>query len=98
MDFFSAQPVGPHSSAHTAGMKNPIRTLLSAFKSASLIDGLRSPGQYEICAPTDAAFKRMPAGSLEVLFKNARTLRPVLFKHTMPGTLAANDALLPAIA
>jgi uncharacterized surface protein with fasciclin (FAS1) repeats len=79
-------------------MKNPIRILLSAFKSASLIDGLRSPGQYELCAPTDAAFKRLPAGSLDVLFKNARTLKPVLFRHAMPGVTAANDALLPALS
>jgi uncharacterized surface protein with fasciclin (FAS1) repeats len=68
-------------------------TLLSAFKAASLIDMLRSPGQYTIFAPTDAAFKRLPAGSLDALFKDARTLKPFLCNHMMRGVKAANDIL-----
>ena len=67
-----------------------IKTLLSAFKSASLIDRLRSPGQYTNCAPTDVAFNRLPAGSLDVLFKDARTLTPFLCSHIMAGAKAAN--------
>jgi len=66
------------------------KSLLSAFKSASLIDMLRSPGQYTNCAPTDAAFKRLPAGSLDALFKDARTLKPFLCNHIMAGAKAAN--------
>jgi uncharacterized surface protein with fasciclin (FAS1) repeats len=68
-------------------------TLLSAFKAASLIDMLRSPGQYTLFAPTDAAFKRLPQGSLEALFKDARTLKPFLCNHMMRGVKAANDIL-----
>jgi uncharacterized surface protein with fasciclin (FAS1) repeats len=67
--------------------------LLSAFKSASLIDMLRSPGQYTIFAPTDAAFKRLPAGSLEALLKDSRALKPFLCNHMMVGVKAANDIL-----
>src|SRR6185369_10750842 len=69
------------------------KILLSAFKSASLIDMLRSPGQYTVFAPTDAAFKRLPAGSLEAMFKDARTLKPFLCNHMMRGVKAANDIL-----
>ncbi|MEJ0086655.1 MAG: fasciclin domain-containing protein [Pseudomonadota bacterium] len=69
------------------------RVLLSAFKAASLIDMLRSPGQYTVFAPTDEAFKRLPAGSLDALFKDARTLKPFLCNHIMKGQLAANDIL-----
>jgi uncharacterized surface protein with fasciclin (FAS1) repeats len=69
------------------------RTLLSAFQSASLIDMLRSPGQHTIFAPTDAAFKRLPAGSLDALFKDARALKPFLCNHMMTGIKAANDIL-----
>jgi uncharacterized surface protein with fasciclin (FAS1) repeats len=69
------------------------KTLLSAFKSASLIDMLRAPGQYTIFAPTDAAFKRLPAGSLDALFKDARTLKPFICNHMMAGVQAANDIL-----
>jgi uncharacterized surface protein with fasciclin (FAS1) repeats len=68
-------------------------TLLSAFKAASLIDMLRSPGQYTVFAPTDSAFKRLPAGSLEALFKDTRTLRPFLCNHILRGVKAANDIL-----
>jgi uncharacterized surface protein with fasciclin (FAS1) repeats len=102
MAIFPALPVPAALTAHTGPMKNLIdaameagnfRTLLSAFKSASLIDMLRSPGQYTIFAPTDAAFKRLPAGSLDALFKDARTLKPFLCNHMMAGVKAANDIL-----
>ena len=76
-----------------AAQAGNFRTLLSAFKAASLIDMLRSPGQYTIFAPTDAAFKRLPAGSLDALFKDARTLKPFLCNHMMRGAKAANDIL-----
>jgi uncharacterized surface protein with fasciclin (FAS1) repeats len=69
------------------------RVLLSAFKAASLIDMLRSPGQYTVFAPTDEAFRRLPAGSLDALFKDARTLKPFLCNHIMKGLVAANDIL-----
>ena len=80
-------------------MNNPIDTtqasnfeaLLSASRSASLIDMLRSPGQYSVSVPTRAAFKLLPAGSLEALFKNARTLKPFFRNHMMAGVSAAND-------
>jgi len=67
-----------------------IKSLRSAFKSASLIDMLRSPGQYTNCAPTDVTFKRLPAGSLDALFKGARTLTPFLCSSNMAGAKAAN--------
>ena len=69
------------------------KILRSAFESASLIDLLRSPGQYTVCTSADAAFKRLPAGSLDVLFKNARTLKPFPGGQSMGGALAANDLL-----
>jgi uncharacterized surface protein with fasciclin (FAS1) repeats len=75
------------SATQAGGPKTP----LSAFNAASLIDLLRSPGRYTDCAPTDAAFDRLTAGSLDVMFKNTRTLRPFLFDQMMNGEKAAND-------
>jgi len=72
------------------------KTLVSAFKSASLIDMLRSPGRYTVHAPTDAAFKRLTTGSPVAMFKNMRTLKPVLTNQMMMGVNAAND-ILPAL-
>ena len=74
------------------------KSLLSAFKSASLIDMLRSPGQHTISAPADAAFRRLPAGSLDALFKDARTLKPLFFNRMMASVNAANDITLAALA
>jgi uncharacterized surface protein with fasciclin (FAS1) repeats len=76
-----------------AGQSGNFHILLSAFKAAALIDTLRSPGQYTVFAPTDAAFKRLPAGSLDALFKDSRTLKPFLLNHMMRGVKAANDIL-----
>ncbi|MEO8061696.1 MAG: fasciclin domain-containing protein [Pseudomonadota bacterium] len=67
--------------------------LLSAFKSASFIDLLRSPGHNTINLPSDDAFKRLSSGSLDALFKNARTLKPFMSSQMMTGTAAANDGL-----
>ena len=72
---------------------NNFKILLSAFKAASLIDMLRAPGQYTLFAPTDAAFKRLPAGSLDAMFKDGRTLKPFLCNHIMKGLVSANDIL-----
>jgi uncharacterized surface protein with fasciclin (FAS1) repeats len=86
--------------AHTAPMKNLIeaavdagnfKTLLSAFRSASLIDMLRSPSRCRILAPTDAAFKRLPAGSLDAVFKGRRSLEPFLSNYIFASVAAAND-------
>ena len=76
-----------------AAQAGNFKILLSAFKAASLIDMLRSPGQYTVFAPTDEAFKRLPAGSLDALFKDSRTLKPFLCNHIMRGAKAANDIL-----
>jgi len=66
--------------------------LLSAFKSASCIDLLRSPGRFTTNAPSDEAFKSLATGSFDALFKNARTLKPFMSSH-MAGAKAANDML-----
>ncbi len=105
MGFFSEPTAAAALTAHTARMKNLVdaatdarnfKTLVSAFKSASLIDMLRSPGRHTVHAPTDAAFKRLPTGSHVALFKNMRTLKPVLANQMMMGVNAAND-ILPAL-
>ena len=69
------------------------KILLSAIKAASLIDMLRSPGQYTVFAPTDEAFRRLPAGALDAMFKDSGTLRPFLRSHIMATAVAANDIL-----
>jgi len=69
------------------------KILLTALNSAALIDMLRAPGQYTVFAPTDEAMRRLPAGSLDAMFKDRGMLRPFLCNHILAGTLAANDIL-----
>jgi uncharacterized surface protein with fasciclin (FAS1) repeats len=99
---FREPPVSRTFRAHTARMKNTVdaatqagksSTLMSAFKSASLIDLLRSPGRCTINAPSDEAFRRLSSGSLDALFKNARMLKPFMSIQMMSGAAAANDVL-----
>jgi uncharacterized surface protein with fasciclin (FAS1) repeats len=102
LDFFPGLSVGRTDNAHTARMKNHLdattrageaTVLLSAFKSASFIDLLRSPGRCTTNAPSDEAFKRSSSGSFDALFKSARTLKPFMSSQMMRGTAAANDGL-----
>lgn len=76
-----------------AGHTGNFHILLSAFRAAGLIETLRAPGQYTLFAPTDAAFKRLPAGSLDALLKDSRNLKPFLLNHLMRGVKSSNDIL-----
>jgi uncharacterized surface protein with fasciclin (FAS1) repeats len=62
--------------------------LSAAVKAAGLVDTLSSPGPFTVFAPTNAAFKKLPAGTVESLVKpeNKATLTKVLTYHVVPGT------------
>lgn len=69
------------------------KTLVAAVKAAGLVDTLKGPGPFTVFAPTDAAFGKLPAGTVESLVKpeNKGTLTTVLTYHVVPGRLAAAD-------
>ncbi len=75
----------------TAIASGKFTTLLSALKTASLLDTLRAPGPYTIFAPTDAAFARMSPGALRSLLKDVRRLKTVLTLHILSGTFTARS-------
>lgn len=66
-------------------------TLVAAVKAAGLVDTLASPGPFTVFAPTNAAFARLPAGTVETLVKpeNKATLTGILTYHVVPGTYTA---------
>ncbi|WP_188643327.1 fasciclin domain-containing protein [Tsuneonella deserti] len=68
-------------------------TLVAAVKAAGLVDTLASPGPFTVFAPTNAAFAKLPAGTVETLLKpeNVETLRSVLTYHVVPGRVTAAD-------
>ncbi len=68
-------------------------TLVAAVKAAGLVDTLSGPGPFTVFAPTNAAFARLPAGTVDTLLKpeNLATLQAVLTYHVVPGRLTAAD-------
>ena len=68
-------------------------TLVAAVKAAGLVDTLASPGPFTVFAPTNAAFKKLPPGTVEGLLKPEALpqLKAVLTYHVVPGTLTAKD-------
>nr|WP_298682235.1 fasciclin domain-containing protein [uncultured Dongia sp.] len=67
-------------------------TLVAAVKAADLVDTLQSPGPFTVFAPTNAAFDKLPAGTVETLVKpeNKQMLTSILTYHVVPGTLDSN--------
>src|SRR5712672_4745375 len=68
-------------------------TLVAAVKAAGLVDTLESKGPFTVFAPTNAAFGRLPAGTVDTLVKpeNKATLTKILPYHVVPGKLEASS-------
>ena len=68
-------------------------TLVAAVKAAGLVDTLSGTGPFTVFAPTNAAFAKLPAGTVETLVKpeNKATLTKILTYHVVPGRLTAGD-------
>jgi uncharacterized surface protein with fasciclin (FAS1) repeats len=68
-------------------------TLVAAVKAAGLVETLESKGPFTVFAPTNAAFGKLPAGTVDTLVKpeNKATLTKILTYHVVPGKLAAAD-------
>src|SRR5277367_2039002 len=66
-------------------------TLVAAVKAAGLVDTLSGPGPFTVFAPTNAAFAKLPAGTVDNLLKpeNKPTLTKVLTYHVVPGRMTA---------
>ncbi|WP_294017912.1 fasciclin domain-containing protein [Sphingomonas sp.] len=75
-------------------------TLVAAVKAAGLVDTLKSPGPFTVFAPTNAAFAKLPAGTVDTLLKpeNKGTLTAVLTYHVVPGKMMAADIAAKAKA
>ncbi len=68
-------------------------TLVAAVKAAGLVDTLSSKGPFTVFAPTNAAFGKLPAGTVDTLVKpeSKATLTKILTYHVVPGKLSAAD-------
>ena len=68
-------------------------TLVAAVKAAGLVETLKSAGPFTVFAPTNEAFEKLPAGTVETLVKpeNKATLTKILTYHVVPGRYSAAD-------
>lgn len=68
-------------------------TLVAAVKAAGLVPTLESPGPFTVFAPTNDAFNKLPAGTVETLLKpeNKDKLKSILTYHVVPGRLTTHD-------
>ncbi len=75
-------------------------TLVAAVKAAGLVDTLKGPGPFTVFAPTNDAFAKLPAGTVDTLLKpeNKAALAGILTYHVVPGKLSAADLIAQAKA
>lgn len=68
-------------------------TLVAAVKAAGLVDTLQSAGPFTVFAPTNAAFAKLPPGTVDTLLKpeNRQKLAAVLTYHVLPGRYSVKD-------
>jgi uncharacterized surface protein with fasciclin (FAS1) repeats len=79
----------------TAVAAGQFQTLAAALNAAGLVETLKGPGPFTVFAPTDAAFAKLPAGTVENLLKpeNKEQLIAILTYHVVPGSVMASDVV-----
>lgn len=79
----------------TAVEAGSFKTLAAALKAAGLIETLKGKGPFTVFAPTDEAFAKLPAGTVETLLKpeNKEKLVAILTYHVVPGKVLAADVV-----
>jgi uncharacterized surface protein with fasciclin (FAS1) repeats len=79
----------------TAVAAGSFNTLVAAVKAAGLVETLQGEGPFTVFAPTDQAFAKLPAGTVEDLLKpeNKEKLQAILTYHVVPGRVMAADVV-----
>ena len=77
----------------TAASAGSFNTLIAAIEAAGLAETLKGPGPFTVFAPTDEAFAKLPAGTVETLLKpeNKEKLVQILTYHVVPGKVMSGD-------
>jgi uncharacterized surface protein with fasciclin (FAS1) repeats len=75
----------------TAIAAGSFKTLVTAVKAAGLVETLSSPGPFTVFAPTDEAFAKLPAGTVEALLKDKKKLTSILTYHVVSGKVMSDD-------
>lgn len=86
-----ASTPAPTTITDTAARTPQLSTLSKLIADAGLQDTLRGPGPYTVFAPSDEAFKAVPAKTMQELAANKDLLKSVLSYHVLPGKVTAAD-------
>ena len=93
-------PVAHHSESSpdivdTAVAAGSFNTLVAAVQAAGLVDALKAEGPYTVFAPTDEAFAKIPASTIESLLKpeNKAKLTAILTYHVVPARVTASEVV-----
>ena len=89
----AASPAAAADIVETAVSNGSFKTLTAALQAAGLVETLKGKGPYTVFAPTDEAFKKLPAGTVETLLKpeNKAQLQKVLTYHVVSGNVMSGD-------
>ena len=82
-----------HDIVDTAVAAGSFGTLVAAVKAAGLVDTLKGAGPFTVFAPTDEAFAKLPAGTVEALLKDIPKLTGILTYHVVAGKVLAADVV-----
>jgi uncharacterized surface protein with fasciclin (FAS1) repeats len=77
----------------TAVKAGSFTTLVAAVKAANLVDTLKGAGPFTVFAPTDEAFAKLPAGTVDSLLKDIPKLTKILTYHVVAGKVMAADVV-----
>ena len=91
---------GPQDIVATAQSTGQFKTLVAALTAAGLVDTLKGTGPFTVFAPNDAAFAKLPAGTVESLLKpeNKKKLTDILTYHVVAGNVKAAEVVKMARA
>ncbi len=77
----------------TAVNAGSFQTLVRAIQAAGLVETLKSPGSFTVFAPTDEAFGKLPAGTIDALLLDVAALKQILSYHVVSGGAIASDLI-----
>ncbi len=82
-----------HDIIDTAVAAGTFKTLAAAVTAAGLVATLKGPGPFTVFAPSDEAFAKLPAGTVEALLKDIPKLASILTYHVVAGKVMAADVM-----
>lgn len=89
----SNSPAPTMDIVETAASAGNFKTLLAAAEAADLVDALKGAGPITVFAPTDDAFAKLPAGTVEALLADKDALTAILTYHVAPGAVTADQVV-----